>query len=310
MKNQPHCKMKAKLGMVGFFKFEAVKRDGTKRLLADWFPNLILNAGLDRMGTANTLVGVMVGTDSTAPNSAQTSLGAQLAYTTTAVGSIVYAADTTNNYLSRIRTQRFAEGVAAGNLTEVGVGWASGSCFSRALILDGGGSPTTLTVLSDESLDVTYELRIYPMVDDVEGTVTLNGIDYATVLRTAYLTGTSADFFFSFALSGGMPQTANMGNNSFGRTGAGALGNIYSAPGGSGSISASAYAPQTYTSGVYEITLRYTWGLLNGSSSFYNILFRTPIGYFKASFTPEIPKTAANILTLDLTVTWARGTIP
>ena len=33
----------------GWYKFEAVRPDGTKRLLADWFPNLITDAGLERM---------------------------------------------------------------------------------------------------------------------------------------------------------------------------------------------------------------------------------------------------------------------
>ena len=252
----------------------------------------------------------MVGTSSTAPDVAQTALSAQLAFTTTVVGSAAHAVDTTDNYASRIITYRFAEGVAAGNLTEVGVGWSSGNCFSRALILDGGGSPTTLTVLSDETLDVTYELRIYPMASDVAGTVTLNAISYDTLLRAARLNTTDSPEWFTFITSTGMAATGSMTTGSSARTGAGALGDIYSTTGGSGSISPGTYSPQSYTGGSYSRVLRYTWGLANGSSSFYNILFRTPIGYFKSSFTPEVPKTSANILTLDLQATWARKTLP
>lgn len=310
MNNALHREIKVRVGLQGRFKIEAIKRDGSRRVLADWFDNLILNSGLNRIGTASPIAGAMVGTSNTAPDVAQTALIAQLAYTTTVAVAAAHAVNTTDNYASRIITYRFAEGVAAGNLTEVGVGWSSGNCFSRALILDGGGSPTTLTVLSDETLDVTYELRVYPMTADVAGTLTLNAISYDTLLRTARLNTTDASDFFSFISSTGMAATVGMNTDSSAKTGSGSLGDIYSTAGGSGDIEPGTYSPQTYTSSSYLRVLRYTWGLANGTSSFYNIVFRTPIGYFKSSFTPQVPKTSANILTLDLQVTWARKTLP
>ena len=53
----------------------------------------------------------------------------------------------------------------------------------RALILDGGGSPTTLTILSDETLDVTYTIRVYPPTTDVTGSITLDGVSYGYTIR-------------------------------------------------------------------------------------------------------------------------------
>ncbi len=300
-------KIAVKYQMQGRFKLEATKRDGSKRVVADWFDNLILNAGLDRIGTNQPINGAIVGTGNTAPSNTQTSLVAQIAYSSTLQGSVSYGADGTDNYAWMRRTYRFAEGVATGNLSEVGVGWSSGNCFSRALILDGGGSPTTITILSDETLDVTYELRIYPSITDVTGSLTLNAISYNYTLRLSNLNSSDAAAFFGFASSAsGMGNTVSAVSGSLARTGTGSLGDIYSSPGGSGSIGPGTVTALSYTSSSYNRTLRYTWGLANGSASFYIFRFWTAMGYYKAQFTPEIPKTSANILSLDLTITWAR----
>lgn len=57
---------------------------------------------------------------------------------------------------------QFGQGQAAGNLSEIGIqsGSASGPLWSRALILDGQGDPTTITVLPDDFLTCYYTLRI------------------------------------------------------------------------------------------------------------------------------------------------------
>lgn len=189
--------------MQGRFKLEAVKRDGSRRMLADWFDNLILNAGLERMGSGITIAGAMVGTNNATPAATQTALGAQIAYSTAIQGSATFGVDEAENFAWRRVRYRFAEGVATGNLAEVGVGWASGSCFSRALILDGGGAPTTITLLSDESLDVTYELRLYPSTADVTGSLTLGGTSYSYTLRLSKFNDTDVATFFTFVSATG-----------------------------------------------------------------------------------------------------------
>lgn len=54
----------------------------------------------------------------------------------------------------------FPRGAAAGNISELTVGGRSG-ILSRVLVKDALGNPTTITVLSDEVLTVTWELRRY-----------------------------------------------------------------------------------------------------------------------------------------------------
>ncbi len=182
MQNETQC--------AGWFKIEATRPDGTRRVLADWFPNLILNGGLDRMGeNADYLNWCQVGSGSTAPVATQTALVNRIAGTDVRQANVNGAQASAPYYGWYRRTFRFARGVAAGNLSEVGVGWAStGSLFSRALILDGGGNPTTITVLSDEVLDVTYELRRYPGTVDLTGTVVLDGVTHNWVSRAAGVT--------------------------------------------------------------------------------------------------------------------------
>ena len=99
-------------------------------------------------------------------------------------------------YISHIVEYHFAIGAAAGNLSELGVGWASSgtTLFSRALILDSGGTPTTITVLSDEYLYVTYEHRFYPSETDATGSIVFTGNiggTYTYTLRPAQIDSTS-----------------------------------------------------------------------------------------------------------------------
>ncbi len=174
----------------GFYKLEAVKKSKsgkeTKRLLADWFPNLITTAGLNYMGTNRSyafntstrggwLTYCIVGSGNTTPAFTDSVLANKLAATSSMTAMTLTVESTSPYYRKMVLKYRFAEGVAAGNLAEVGIGWSSTACFSRALILDGGGNPTTITILSDEYLDVTYEYRIYPKETDDTGTVIFTG---------------------------------------------------------------------------------------------------------------------------------------
>lgn len=189
-------------GVKGFYKLEAVNaKTGKVRVLADWFPNLITNIGLDYMGNSSSYLRYCyVGSSSTTPAITNISLGAIIAtfdggyygeYLITNTQSI---ASSTPYYRSHIRTYRFGAGVAAGNISEVGVGWSSthtGATFSRALVLDTYGNSTTITVLSDEYLDVTYEFRLYPLETDVTGNITFTGNKggtYAYTIRPVDIT--------------------------------------------------------------------------------------------------------------------------
>ena len=163
------------------------------------FCNLITDAGLNRVGTAGAGAAVFVGTGSAAPATTDTQLQNFFAHTTSTSESwngTLERGDVSTDYFVRgAGTWRFAAGTFSNtNLSEVGIGWfdpnvsnptANHRCFSRALIVDGVGSPTTITLLSDEVLDVTYSLKHYPYVgSDVIQTVNISGTAHTFTTRS------------------------------------------------------------------------------------------------------------------------------
>ena len=284
----------------GWFKLEAIRSDGTRRVLADWFPNLILNGGLDRMGAnSDYLNWCQVGSGSTAPVATQTALVNRIAGTNT-IQADVNGAQASAPYYGWCRlTYRFAQGVAAGNLSEVGVGWAtSGSLFSRALILDGGGSPTTITVLSDEVLDVTYELRRYPGTVDLTGTVVLDGVTHNWLSRASGVTDSG-----HWAGTGAMALDWDAAFN-------GDIGPVTASwpSGASGLLSAT---PLAYSSGSYTRAATVSAGLgdSNLSGGIRSILitaYGLGAGRYQIQFDPAIPKDNTKVLSLTIQHTWAR----
>jgi len=130
----------------------------------DWFQNIVLDTGLARMSVGTWLDRCCVGTGNTTPLATQTQLDAFKASTTTTQGAIEAGIQVTvlPYYMWLRSTYRFGEGVAAGNISEVGLGWANANLWNRALVKDTNGNPTTITVLADEYLDVIAEIRVYP----------------------------------------------------------------------------------------------------------------------------------------------------
>ena len=284
----------------GWFKIEATRPDGTRRVLADWFPNLILNGGLDRMGAnADYLNWCQVGSGSTAPVATQTALVNQVAGTNTRQNNVNGAQASAPYYGWYRRTYRFAQGVAAGNLSEVGVGWATtGSLFSRALILDGGGNPTTITVLSDEVLDVTYELRRYPGTVDLTGTVVLDGVTHNWVSRAADVTDQG-----SWAGASAMPLDSALAYN-------GDIGAVTTSK-PSGTFDTLSVTPLAYSSGSYARASTVSAGLnqanfSGGIRSIVNFGYYGGVGRYQIQFNPAIPKDNTKVLSLTIQHTWAR----
>ena len=161
-------------------------------------PNLVLNGGLDRLATwsssSDAINHCQIGTSSTAVVATQSALSSWLANSDTLQGAPVntYVAGPPD-YLQRIKTFRFAAGVGTGNLAEVGVGWGSSgsTLFSRALFLDGVGSPIVIPKTSIDILDISYVLRVYPMAADVTGSITISGTSYDYTIRAATVSNTT-----------------------------------------------------------------------------------------------------------------------
>lgn len=128
-----------------------------------WFNNIVLDTGLAQMSVGLWIDRCCVGTGNSTPVATQTQLDAFKASTTTTQGGVESGMQlTTLPYYDWLRvTYRFGEGVAAGNISEVGMGWGNANLWNRALVKDANGNPTTITVLADEYLDVITEIRVY-----------------------------------------------------------------------------------------------------------------------------------------------------
>lgn len=284
----------------GWFKIEATRPDGTRRVLADWFPNLILNGGLDRMGENNDYLSwCQVGSGSTAPVAAQTALVNRIAGTNAIQVATSGAQATAPYYGWRRNTYQFDQGVAAGNLSEVGVGWdTSGSLFSRALILDGGGRPTTITVLSDEVLAVTYELRRYPGTVDLTGTVVLDGVTHNWVSRAA---GVTDQYCW-----GGEGEMALYWAESYN----GDIGPVtqFTPSGESGLLTATplAYSSASYTRAATVSAGLNDSNLSGGIRSIVTGSSAADTSRYQIQFDPAIPKDNTKVLSLTIQHSWAR----
>lgn len=161
-------------------KYKAVVRgpDMGIRRETGWFDNIVTNAGIQMLlggasvinGASAFYISCCVGSGNATPTAGDTQLSSFVAGAP--FGSVISSSHTRNSsvspYYSRIEiTWRYGMGAAAGNISEVGIANTSGTpvagtaLFSRALIRDSSGNPTTITVLSDEYLDITYHLYIY-----------------------------------------------------------------------------------------------------------------------------------------------------
>lgn len=205
------------VGVEGLYRLRTHKyKSGKLHYDTGWFKNVITDVGLidwyfsKGLGTFDTWGSMCanncVGTGSATPTTSDVQLASYLAQSgpKTAGGGTGYAGFDTTGYVAAASpvpaywygqsSWQYGTGVAAGNLTEVGVypgdpgqsatpPFYAGHLFSRALILDSNGNPTTITVLSDEILTVTWQLRFYLDLTDHAFTFNLNGTPITGVYR-------------------------------------------------------------------------------------------------------------------------------
>jgi hypothetical protein len=221
MNTNPAFIGEVKVGIQGFMKFDLLKavldedgnqmydEDGhamayeeTRREVAPWFPNLILTNARNQMSDFSGWAGqgskAQVGTNGAAPTSGEQGLIAWIAGTPDQVAISNGAESSEPWYKWDQRTYRFASdsGITGQILQEAGVGWdvVNGpNLTSRALIVNALGAATPIVPALNEILDMTYQIRYYPPLVDVEGQVTLNGVLYNTVFRACDVNGAPSD---------------------------------------------------------------------------------------------------------------------
>lgn len=181
-----------KIGIEGYFRLRVFREDGTfTGKDTGWIHNLITDQGKDALAQqADVMTWYHVGTSSATPAVTDTWVGAHVASSDNVINNVRGVVGTSYGY--RRQTVRFDVGAAEGNLSEVAVGWSetTGTAFMHELIRDGASAPTTITVLSNEYLEFTYELRYNIPAGDFTGVGDIDGVSYNYTMRAASCTNT------------------------------------------------------------------------------------------------------------------------
>ncbi len=292
------------LKLAGRFKLTAVDEHGNERQLAD-FDNLILDQGLDRIASSNpansVINSVQVGTGSTAPAVGQTGLVTFLTGTVRNFTSYSFNQGAAPYLATTVFSWQFDQGAAAGNLSEVGVGWGvnGATLFSRALIVDGGGSPTTITVLANEFLTVTYTLTCTPPATDVVTNVTVNAVSTTCTLRAANVANW-AIIRLGYPMGGIIGAYITQGT----------LGGITTQPSGTyigGGLTLGSYTPGSrslvYTLN-FDINANVPTNQVSSCLAIIGLVYTNVV--WQIGFNPPLPKDNTKTLAIDITMTWGR----
>lgn len=294
--------MNFELKVRGRYRIDVIKPSGEKVVAADWFDNLITDSGLDLIGSSGSYLNACaVGTGSATPANTDTSLGAIVADSNVIIETDS-GSDISGGFSYTRRTYEFSAGEAAGNISEVGISanFSNSPIFSRALIKDPYGNPTTITILSDEVLQVTYECRIYWPTGQFSGATT-GGIAWtAQAIRVASSSYWSnpgsrvllAGYQYCKAYTGGLPSDGDIEN---------------SLPEGTG-YSMSSGTTDAYIPGTYEITGEMFWDLSSANDTLKTFMFKI-VGGGAWAFeldSQTINKTSNDELRVRFRVGWGR----
>lgn len=310
-----------KIGIGNFYRLEAFNvEDGRTRWLTDWFHNNITDQGLNLCATnTDRYKACQIGSGNTPPSNADTGLQTFVAGTVSSTWiSITNQSSTIPYYVETYLRYNFTTGAVVGNMSEVMIGTAAsgGSCFSRELIRDSGGNPTTITVASNEALRVHYKIRHYPPISDVAGvaSIYLNGTptNHATTRRasdidsqTSWSPTQSTDTPAQLIGSSPSPSVNYLYT--------GGLGSITAQPSGT-SGNSNSHADDSYSQGSFSRTYRTTWSttLANQTNQCVAFYLSTRLGGARAAgfiqvlMEPSIVKTNLDTLTLEFITNWGR----
>lgn len=296
---------------------ERVKHD------TGFFNNLITDVGMNRVGTVSTsslspvqvfydLCGrFVVGSGSATPAFTDTALSNPVAFASANPVLDSESSSYTRGWYEITVRHQFGQGQAVGNLSEIGIQHSglSGPLWSRALILDGAGDPTTITVLPDDFLTCYYTLRIMIPQADVVFNI---DVDYdedgivPTVVTGRPLNANSSSISSGWGLS---PMFTGNINQPLAYSG-GLSAPTASTPLGSGIggniTEATTYAPYVQDSFERFYTITLSLDQLN-SSTIRTVIARRMLGYWQVEFDPPLQKDNTQIMQLTFGYSWARA---
>lgn len=277
-----------------------------------WFSNLVLDNGLDQVANVPLVSGIpylitqgYVGTGTSDPLPNQVSLENYLASsdTLTTEGTNAYIAGPPV-YWRHIRTFTFAVGTITGILSEVGVGKTKDTLFSRALIVDQFGSIAPVTVLEDEGIQLSYELRSYVNPGDAMSTVIVQG-NTPGAETTHQVTVRPAQINTAKTINIGMGYTHNNIALYSGEIQANTL-----VPLGSHTSLTTYAALDAYTPGSFQASFIFNTSFAEATANYAEGVKAVRVTNsqcdFQMGFDPPIMKTSRDILRFGVTLTWGR----
>lgn len=274
------------------------------------FENLILDGGLNRWATSSSALypNCYVGTGTVAPAVTDTQLGAWVA--TSGTGNNSFGAGVAPNWESYAQgVYTFALGAVVGNMTEIGVGSSPTALWSRALIVDGLGIPTSFPVGANEQLEVTYRIYQYPPMADVATTQLIGSTTYNVIIRPAKVGGTNnwvprATNGASFSLPAASIAASATGGTAYSGTKVDATSN--SDPAGPlGNTTNTTNA--AYVGGSFQQDGTMIWNPTSGIGNIKTILQSRGTTQWQIEYQTVIPKTSTQTLTLPFRMSWARA---
>lgn len=291
-----------------------------------WFSNLITNAGLDSLGESGGIYDPSyyngqtwprpafrswhVGVGNATPQYTDTTLQSPIAVTSSGEASGWVTTFIAPNFLKKASSVTFAEGAATGNISEVGIAHGDGraTLFSRALVKDSNGDPTTVTVLSDESLIMYWELWI--KIPDTDFSNTLGDGTVVTFRPSKITTHSIVGDGWSPVISR-VPAPTNKAacaayESSVFLSNTAEINPAY--------LPVSSITLNPYVAGTYTRSWVVFWNTDVGN--FATGIGRTIVpaggGVFQCSFVPSIPKTNLKTLRITYSCSWGRyeGALP
>jgi hypothetical protein len=285
-----------------------------------WFKNVILNQGLNQLGTDNAVLAgyARVGTGTTAPTVTNTELEAQVAVSESGPASSTVVNSGSPNYSTLITYRyNFTQGAVVGNISEVGVGWATtgATLFSRALIVDNTGTPTTITLLPIDQLIIYYRLNASQPLTDTTTAVTISSVSYPYTIRTAYAgnyasSGITFQYGYAWSKLTNSSSVYLYGDDAALGPITGTLSGTLIAASGNGGFT---FSNPAYTPGTYYRDNTFSVDVSHGNAvgGIGGIVWQ--MGAYNTSLANQlvlstpIPKTNTQVLTLTVRFSWARA---
>ena len=320
--------MNTNIGMVGEFRCVVKKSDGSTKIDTGYQKNLILNQGLDFFGRDSGYMTsyCVIGSGNSVPSFSQNNLDAFLAATamSTATEYPLYKTDydkTRDGDLYKASvTNKYSFTNIVGNVSEVGLAsdYTNSSSYNlctRALIKDSNGNPTTISVLSGETLDIYYKL--WRITDLTDKNTTLNvlgevggSVAYNVITRPSHIGFNSGDYDYANKVIG-IPAANRMGSalNVNGDTGELTIANSRFNPVNSSGVSSITWSPYVQGSYKRQLTANATVNDLNLNIRRFQVQigfgdFQFRVG--KVSDDSPLVKNNTQTLSIPIEVSWGR----